>query len=266
MADKPPVVLIHGACSQPAHFDAWRGFFTAAGYACIAPALPGHAPSSRAVLRRQGFGDYLDAMRAVVAELGTRPIVIGHSMGGLIARMLAAEGLCAGVVLLAPLPAGRVPAPPGALPWYAAVAPFVLAGRPFRPWRGAIRHLALHHLPRAEQEGIAAGFVAESGRAYRDLVLGRAKVKRRGVGRPMLVVHGDRDRLVPLAVARGIAGKHGAPLVVIPGHGHWLIAPSLVGEVAGRVLTWIGESGGHTRHRPRGKRGGAGRGDPAQPE
>ena len=136
MADKPPIVLIHGACSQPAHFDAWRAFFTAAGYACVAPALPGHAPSNRAVLRRQGFADYLDAMRAVVTGLGTRPIVIGHSMGGLIARMLAAEGLCAAIVLVAPLPAGRVPAPAGALPYYAAVAPFVVAGLPFRPWPG----------------------------------------------------------------------------------------------------------------------------------
>ena len=60
----------------------------------------------------------------------------------------------------------------------------------------------------------------------------------------MLVVHGDKDRLVPLAIARGIAEKHRAPLVVIPGQGHWLIAPSLTGDVAGRVLAWIEEEGG----------------------
>ncbi len=194
-----------------------------------------------AVLRRQGFADYLGAMRAVVTGLGARPIVIGHSMGGLIARMLAAEGLCASVVLIAPLPGGRIPAPAGAIPYYAAVAPFVLCGRPFRPWSGAVRRLALHSLPRAEQDEVAAGFVAESGRAYRDLVFGRAKVKRRAVRCPMLVVHGDKDRLVPLATARGIAEKHEAPLVVIPEEGHWLIAPSLTGDVAGRVLAWIEE-------------------------
>jgi len=239
VAERPPVVLIHGACSQPAHFSAWRALFEGAGYGCTVPALPGHAPSDPAVLRGQGFADYLDAMRAVVAGLGARPVVVGHSMGGLIARMLAAEGLCAGVVLVTPLPAGRVPATIGALPYFAAVAPFVVAGQPFRPWPGAVRRLALHHLPRAEQNVIADGFVAESGRAYRDLVLGRAKVKRRGVRCPMLVLHGDADRLIPLAVARGIADKHGAPLAVIPGQGHWLIAPSLAEDVAGRVLAWI---------------------------
>jgi len=244
LADRRPIVLIHGACSQPAHFDAWRAFFTAAGYVCIAPALPGHAPSDRSVLRRQGFGDYLDAMRAVVAGLGVRPVVVGHSMGGLIARMLAAEGLCAAVVLVAPLPGGRIPAPAGAVPFYAAVAPFVLAGQPFRPWRGAFRHLALHALPRAEQDAVVAGFVPESGRAYRDLLLGKAKVKRRAVRCPMLVVHGDADRLIPLAAARGIADKHGAELTVVPGQGHWLIAPSLTMHVAGRVLDWVGRGRG----------------------
>ena len=233
MTDKPPIVLIHGACSQPAHFEAWRAFFADTGYDCIVPALPGHAPSDMVVLRRQGFADYVDVMRVAVTGLGRRPVVIGHSMGGLIARMLGAEGLCAGIVVVASLPGGRIPAPRGAIPYYAAVGPWVLAGRPFRPWRGAVRHLALHHLPPAEQDEIFAGFVAESGLAYRDLVFGKAKVKRRAVRCPMLILHGDADRLVPLATAQGIADKHKAKLIVIPGHGHWLIAPSLVDELRG---------------------------------
>lgn len=263
MTDKPPIVLIHGACSQPAHFEAWRGFFGDAGYEVFVPALPGHAPPDRAVLRGEGFADYLEAMREAVKGLKRKPVVIGHSMGGLIARMLAAEGLARAVALVSPLPGGRIPAPAGALPYYAAVAPWVLAGRPFRPWTGAVRRLALHALPRAEQDEIAAGFVAESGRAYRDLVFGRAKVKRRAVRCPMLVLHGDADRLIPLAVAQGIAGKHEAELIVIPGQGHWLIAPSLTAEVADRVLTWIGESG---RLDERGARRRGTRADRPQPE
>jgi pimeloyl-ACP methyl ester carboxylesterase len=251
LADKPPIFLIHGACSQPAHFDAWRAVFVRAGYACHAPALPGHAPSDRAVLRRQGFGDFLEAMRCAVSGLGAKPIVIGHSMGGLIARILAAEGRARAAVLVAPLPGGRIPAPVGALPFYAAVVPFVLAGQPFRPWRGAVRHLALHALPRAEQDAVAAGFVAESGRTYRDLLFGRATVKRRAVRCPLLVVHGDRDRLIPLAVAEGIAAKHGADMAVIAGAGHWLIAPSLAETVGGRTLAWIEGTGAAPRRRGR---------------
>jgi len=242
MTAKPPIVLIHGACSQPSHFDAWRAFFTSAGYPCFAPALPGHAPSHMTTLRRLGFADYLAAMRDAVTELGRPPIVIGHSMGGLIARMLAAEGRCAAIVLVAPLPGGRVPAPLAALPDYAVVAPFVLLGQPFRPWRGAVRRLALHSLPHKEQDEVFAGYVPESGRVYRDLLLGKARVRRRAVRCPLLVLHGDADRLIPLATARGIAARHGAPIIVIPGQGHWLIAPSLTGEIAGRVLHWLDDA------------------------
>ena len=179
MSRKPPVVLIHGACSQPAHFEAWREQFSKAGYRVVVPPLPGHAPVERDVLRTTGFVRYVEAMREAVRGCDEPPIVVGHSMGALIARMLAAERLTAAIVLVSPLPGGRVPAPAAAIPYFAFVAPFVLAGRPFRPWPSAIRRLALHDLPRAEQDAVAAGFVPESGRAYRDLVFGRARVKRR---------------------------------------------------------------------------------------
>jgi pimeloyl-ACP methyl ester carboxylesterase len=243
MSRKPPVVLLHGACSQPEHFDAWRDRFAAAGYGVVVPPLPGHAPVDRGVLRATGFAGYVEAAREAVQGLGEPPLVVGHSMGGLIARMLAAERLTAAIVLVSPLPGGRVPAPAGAIPYFAAVAPFVLAGLPFRPRPSAIRRLALHDLPRAEGDAVAAGFVPESGRAYRDLVFGRAKVKRRAVRCPMLVLHGSADRLVPLKVARGIADKHGARFVIVPDHGHWLIAPSLVALVADRALAWLAEAG-----------------------
>jgi pimeloyl-ACP methyl ester carboxylesterase len=239
VSTRPPVVLIHGACSQPGHFDAWRTAFHEAGYPCVAPALPGHAPSDRAVLRRSGFADYVAAIGQVVRDSPARPILVGHSLGALIARLLAAEGLARALVLVAPLPGGRVPVTAHSLPDFAMAAPFVLAGLPFSPTRGAVRRLALHGLPPAEQDVIADGFVAESGRVYRDLVLGRARVRRRAVRCPILVLHGGDDRLVPVRVGEGIARKHGAALDVVDGAGHWLIAPSLVPRVAEAALRWL---------------------------
>ncbi|MBN9022514.1 MAG: alpha/beta fold hydrolase [Rhizobiales bacterium] len=239
MATRPPVVLIHGACSQPAHFAAWQAMFAEAGYDCRVPALPGHAPVARATLRSAGFSTYVTALRTVVADLDRPPVLVGHSMGALVARMVAAEHDVAGLVLLAPLPGGRVPVTRAALPYFAMLAPFVALGQPFRPWRSAIRRLALSGLPEDERDGIAAGFVPESGRAYRDLVLGRAKVRRRAIRAPMLVLHGEDDRLIPPAVARGIAGKHGAEERLLPGRGHWLLAPSLVPSVGRIARDWI---------------------------
>lgn len=239
MSARPPVVLIHGACSQPGHFDAWRAAFHDAGYACIAPPLPGHAPSDRAVLRRSGFADYVAAVGQVVRDVPAKPILVGHSMGALVARLIAAEHRVEALVLVAPLPDGRVPVTPRSLPDFAMAAPFVLAGLPFSPTRGAVRRLALHGLPPAEQESVADGFVAESGRVYRDLVLGRARVGRRAVRCPVLVLHGGDDRLVPVHVGEGIARRHDAALDIVDGAGHWLIAPSLVPRVAEATLRWL---------------------------
>lgn len=239
MSARPPVVLIHGACSQPGHFDAWRAAFDEAGYACTAPALPGHKRGERAMLRRSGFADYVAAVGEMVRGIPAKPILVGHSMGALIARLIAAEHCVEALVLIAPLPGGRVPVTARALPFFAMVAPFVAAGMPFRPTRGAVRRLALHGLPAAEQEAIADCFVAESGRAYRDLVLGRGRVSRRAIRCPVLVLHGRDDRLVPAHVGEGIARKHGAALDIVDGAGHWLIAPSLVPRVAAAALRWL---------------------------
>ena len=58
-----PILFIHGAFSHPGHFAPWIEFFSAAGFACHAPALPGHQPSDPAALRTLTLKDYLVAMR-----------------------------------------------------------------------------------------------------------------------------------------------------------------------------------------------------------
>lgn len=235
----PPILLIHGACSQPAHLDAWRDFFVAAGHACVLLRLPRHSAGEFAALRRLRMLDYLAAALEAHGRLAEPPVVVGHSMGGLIAQMLAARRPCAAIVLVAAVPPGYLPATPWAAPWFVVVAPQVLAGLPFRPYRPALRQLTLHHLGRPEQDAVLPGFVAESGRAYREMLLGLARVPVKAVTCPVLVVHGDRDRLVPLWSARRLARRHGAEMQVVIGHGHWLVAPSLVPAVAGPVRDWI---------------------------
>jgi len=237
--DKPPLLLIHGACSQPAHMEPWRAFFAGQGYACTVPALPGHAPSDPELLRRLGIDDFFAAVSDTIARFERPPIVIGHSLGGLLAQMLADAFDCAAIVLVGSLAPGRLPAPPGAIPYYLRVGPRILAGRPFYPSGAGLRRLVLHDLPAAERDALIAGFVPESGLAYREMLFGRVRVRSKSVTCPVLVVNGGADRLVPPSVAREIAGKYGAELTIIPGHGHWLIAGSLIDSAAVPVLRWI---------------------------
>ena len=240
---KPPVLLVHGACSQPAHLEPWRAAFAAMGHECAVPALPGHAAGEFAALGRLKLRDYLAALAEVHGRFDRPPVVVGHSMGGLLAQRLAATVECAGVVLVASMPSGTVPATLGALPYLFELAPAILAGRPFRAPPAALAHLTLHDLSAAEQDELIPDFVAESGRVYRQILLGRARVSAGAIRCPVLVVHGGADRLVPVRVARRLARKHAAALTIIPGRGHWLIAGSLMAAVLPVVLDWIGRLG-----------------------
>lgn len=100
----PSVLFVHGAFSNPAHFAPWVSRFCAAGYDCHVPALPGHVPSDREQLGSLGMGDYLAALQHRVAKMRQPPIIVGHSMGGLLAQQLAATGPCRALVCVASAP------------------------------------------------------------------------------------------------------------------------------------------------------------------
>jgi len=91
-AANPSVLLIHGAFSRGAHFDAWRQGFERAGFSCVAPTLQGHEPSERAAVAGLSMTDYEATLEAIRSRLVTPPVIAGHSMGGLLAQRLAASG------------------------------------------------------------------------------------------------------------------------------------------------------------------------------
>lgn len=112
-----PILFIHGAwhgawCWQPYFMP----YFASQGYDCFALSLRGHAGSEgREALFKTSLADYVDDVARVAdditAQTGQRPILIGHSMGGLI-TMKALERMTApAAVLLAPIPVrGFIPA------------------------------------------------------------------------------------------------------------------------------------------------------------
>lgn len=94
------IVFIHGMFQNPKSWDKWVNYFTGKGYNCVAPAWPLHA-GEPADLRQNppaALGDLtlktvVDEMESVVRAQGEAPIVIGHSVGGLITQLLVAKGL-----------------------------------------------------------------------------------------------------------------------------------------------------------------------------
>ena len=237
-AMRPSILLIHGAFSNRRHFAAWCDDLSQAGFQCHAPSLPGHDPANPRALASLTLDDYLAALVDEVKRLPAPPIVIGHSMGGLLAQQLAASTPCQGLVCVASAPAWMLTAQLRALPFLLPMMPRILAGRPVHASEATLRHLVVHDLPESEQQELLPTFVAESGRAYRALILGLARLPGKRFDGPVLCLSGRADRIISNGTSDAVARQYGAQHEVFD-RGHWLIADSAREEIVGRVLRWL---------------------------
>jgi pimeloyl-ACP methyl ester carboxylesterase len=236
---RPPILLVHGAFGQAANFEPWRGYFRAAGYRATAISLPGHAPIDEALLKSLTLSDCLAAVGEVAAKFDRPPVVIGHSMGGLLAMMLAAEAECAALVTVAAPAPGRLPAQMRGFRYAIPHVGRILAGLPVTPSPQAIRSLVTHDLSPAESEEVIGQAGMESGLVLRKLAFCETEVALPSIRCPVLCLSGGGDRIVPRSAGYHIAAETVAEHIVFPGHGHWLIAGSLTGTVAGPVRDWL---------------------------
>ena len=107
------IVMIHGANKGGWCFDTFKTVFERLGRTCHAPDLIGHgtrAADAAKTLVGVGMADYRTELEAFLETLPPKPVMLGHSMGGVLAQQLAAEGLASALILIAPAPrAGILP-------------------------------------------------------------------------------------------------------------------------------------------------------------
>src|SRR3954451_19069115 len=119
---KTPVVLIHGLWLLPSSWDRWAELFEEAGYAAVAPSWPDdpetvdEAREHPEVFAGKTLGEVADHVADVIHALDKKPVVMGHSTGGLLAQLIADRGLAAATVAIDPGPfRGVLPLPVSAL-------------------------------------------------------------------------------------------------------------------------------------------------------
>jgi pimeloyl-ACP methyl ester carboxylesterase len=264
------IVCVHGLGGSAVNWLAVAPLLTQR-YRVIAPDLAGHG-----LTRSGGRGTDVAANAALLVRfldsVAPGPVILmGNSMGGMIG-LLAAHAAPAQVtrlILVDPaLP--FVPARPGVV----VAAMFALGGVPVlgRAMLSRVRNLppetvvastlrllcadpsrvspevVAQHVELARQRAsfpdigreladatrsvIATAGLGSSGLAYRHAV--------RSVDKPVLLLHGERDRLVPVSAALAAARANPSwSLVVLPGVGHvpQLEAPA---ECAAAILRWLG--------------------------
>ena len=104
---RPPVLLIHGAANSSVVWRFWQEALAELGWSSYAVDLRGHGRSSGSI-DGATMSDYADDVAAAAAGLSETPVVMGWSMGGLVAIMVAASGHARACVGLAPsTPAAR---------------------------------------------------------------------------------------------------------------------------------------------------------------
>ena len=238
---KPPILLLHSVFGTPALMSRWVGELEAAGYTVHVPAMPGREPTDDAVLARTGIDDAFAVALAAYDRIGAPAVVIGHSMGGLLAQRIAAVRTPRAIVIMASIPPGVLWVQLKSLPHLLRVLPKVLAGKPFTPSVQTMREVPLSTLPSAEQAELVPRMVRDSGRMFREMSLGSAstRVDADKVTCPVLCVSGGSDRNVAPWISRRIAARYGAEHQVHPNAPHWLVADSLIGEVLPPILDWL---------------------------
>jgi pimeloyl-ACP methyl ester carboxylesterase len=242
------VVMVHGAFCGGWTFDRFRAPFEALGWTVLTPDLRGHEPGAK---RDQVVGVSMSDYAADIARLcqaqAEPPILIGHSMGGLVAQMVARKVKLNALALLAPSAPWGVA---GSSMEEAAIALGVQVLGAFStgavpPDLGALRQFCVNRVPAPEREAILARMGVESGRAVRETLnwwldpFMTTSVGPGPLGAPTLAIAGERDLGHPPATVRQTARRIGAALEIMPGMSHWL--PGELGweNVAQTVITWV---------------------------
>jgi pimeloyl-ACP methyl ester carboxylesterase len=235
------ILFVHGMWGGSWMWDNWLGFFAGRGYICYALNLRGHHGSKPVPdIGRVPFHDYVADARGVAAAVGS-PILIGHSMGGLLVQKLAEVADPPAVVLLTPA------APRGIFPLCTLEllrlslkhALEMLRSRPIRPSLEEAEALLFGRIPPADRRHAYEQLVPESGRMTFDIAVKGVPVNAARARSPMLVVAAREDRITPAKMVRKIARKYGARLRVYEGHAHMVTLEPGWESIAGDVAAWL---------------------------
>jgi len=256
-AQSRTIVMIHGMWSTPVVWDNYRRFYGERGYRVVTPCLrhhdrlPGEVPHPD--LGTTSVLDYAADLEAEIRGLDEVPYVIGHSMGGFLAQLMASRGLAQSAVLLAsahcaPLFALRMEAI-----WIFRQALFTT---PF--WRSTqkpnfetMQWGVLNGLSTPDAAALYNTLIPESGRTLLELALWfidknrAAYIEKGSVRCPMLFMTGEEDRLTPANLGRRIAQYHGkaARFELLRGHAHWLPSEPGWEHIAARALQFFETQG-----------------------
>jgi len=257
---RKPVVFIHGLWLLPSSWDRWATLFEEQGYVALTPGWPddpetvAEANAHPEAFAGKSIAQVADHFEEIIRGLDTKPVVVGHSFGGLLTQILAGRGLAAASVAIDPAPfRGVLPLPISALK-----SAFPVLGNP------ANRNRAVPLTYDQFRFGFANAVSEDEARQLYDTyavpAAGKplfqaatanlnpwteAKVDTKNPDRgPLLIISGELDNTVPWAVANASYKQQQdnpgiTEIAELKGRGHALTIDSGWREVADTALSFL---------------------------
>jgi non-heme chloroperoxidase len=253
-------VFIHGLWLLPSSWDRWAEVFEQAGFAAVTPSWPDdpetieEARAHPEILAGKTLGQIADHVVEVIQALTKKPVVMGHSTGGLLAQMIADRGLSAATVAIDPGPfRGVLPLPVSALRSAAPVLTnplnrkraVTLSLDQFKyGWANALgddEAKELYDSYHVAAPGVALMQMANANiNPWTEAKLDPANPDRG----PLLIIDGEKDHTVPWAIANASYKRQRrnpavTEITKVPNRGHSLTIDSGWREVADTALKFV---------------------------
>jgi pimeloyl-ACP methyl ester carboxylesterase len=210
-ASAKSVVFITGTFLGSNCWDEWKLYFESKGYKCIAPSWPYKDASPEELRNRHPdaavasnrLGGLIDYFADIADELPYKPILIGHSLGGLIVQLLLQCGLGAAGVAIHSFP------PPGIgtfklsflTAWLGAMGFFTSDRKTymmsFKNWKDAITNGMTCE---QQKQSFYRYAIPESKLVIRDAFKSIARINFNNAHPPLLFTSGGRDQIIPASL------------------------------------------------------------------
>src|SRR5438309_425003 len=256
----PPIVFVHGLWLLPSSWDRWAALVEKTGYTALQPGWPDdldtveEANAKPEVFANKTVGQVADHYDMIIRGLNKKPVVIGHSFGGLLVQILAGRGLATATVAIDPAPfRGVLP-----LPLSALKSAWPVLGNPANRKRAIpltfeqFRFGFANAVNEEEAKELYKTFaVPASGVPLFQAAAANlnpwteAKVDTKNPDRgPLLIISGEKDHTVPPSIAKASYEnqKHNegvTEIVEIPGRGHALVIDNGWRDVEDKELAFV---------------------------
>lgn len=247
------IIFIHGLFVNNTSWTEWKKYFEAKGYTVHTPANPGHEGNPadlrkniHADLTKTGFEDVVNNIIKLIDTLPEKPIVVGHSLAGLVVqKLIELDKVEAGISIdgappkniLAPFSTVKIVLP--------VVNPFK-GGSAFIGSKEWYHRAFFNNYSRQESDALYETVaVPESRKIARDTLLKSfAKIDFKKPHKPILFIGGANDNIFPASFSQKIANSYQdknsiSDFKKFDGRSHFICGEKNWEEVADYVLNWL---------------------------